>query len=63
MIGRVLRALAAPPSAPTDAEIIVAELAGFNGRDDAPCPYVERRLVQAFWRGRESRREWEIQAL
>lgn len=32
--------------------------AGFAANDDSPCPYVDRPLVQAFWAGREAKREW-----
>ncbi len=32
--------------------------AGFAANDSSPCPYVERPLVQAFWAGREAKREW-----
>ncbi len=46
-----------PPAAtepPSHAKAIgYAELAGFEASDDTPCPYTERRLVKAFWRGRE----------
>ncbi len=32
--------------------------AGFAANDSSPCPYVERPLVQAFWAGRDAKREW-----
>lgn len=37
-------------------EVAQATLEGFECADDAPCPYAERRLVEAFWRGREEGR-------
>lgn len=43
-------------SAPNPAK--QAHDAGFSADDSSPCPYVERPLVQAFWAGREAKREW-----
>ena len=43
---------------PASADELAADEAGWNAARETPCPYVELRLVQAFWRGRENCSDW-----